>query len=111
MPLEQAICEAAAHLRRRGTKEFHGYQLAKELREIKDQKLLTAYGTLYRALSRLEEMGCLESRWEDLDIAARASRPGRRLYTLTAAGEAQALKVREQTKLGRGRPRRRLASA
>ena len=33
-------------------------------------------------------MGMLESRWEDPEIPARENRPGRRLYTLTAAGEA-----------------------
>jgi hypothetical protein len=32
-------------------------------------------------------MGMLESRWEDPEIPARENRPGRRLYTLTAAGE------------------------
>jgi DNA-binding PadR family transcriptional regulator len=52
--------------------------------------LLIAHGTLYRALSRLEEMGLLKSRWEDPSIPARENRPGRRLYTLTALGEAVA---------------------
>ncbi len=111
MPLELAICQAAAHLRRRGTTQFHGYQLAKELREIKDHRLLTAYGTLYRALSRLEEMGCVESRWEDPHIPARENRPGRRLYTLTAAGEAHAITAREQAKVRRARAARRFKPA
>jgi PadR family transcriptional regulator len=60
--------------------------------------LLTAYGTLYRALARLEEMGLLASRREDPAIAARESRPGRRLYTLTAAGEAAAVKAKQESK-------------
>lgn len=88
IPLELAICVCAVQLRRRGSKEFHGYQLAKQLGDVADQKLLTAYGTLYRALGRLEEMALLRSRREDPEIAARESRPGRRLYTLTPAGEA-----------------------
>ena len=87
VPLELAICEVAAKLRRRGESEFHGYEIAKRLGETADTKLLTAYGTLYRALGRLEKMGLLESRWEDPDVPSRESRPARRLYTLTGAGE------------------------
>lgn len=66
---------------------FHGYQMAKLLQEGADVRLLIAHGTLYRALARLEGMGLLKSRWEDPRIAARENRPGRRLYSLTAAGE------------------------
>ena len=87
VPLELAICLCAVQLRRRGRTEFHGYEIAKRLGDVADQKLLTAYGTLYRALGRLEEMGLLRSRREDPHIAARENRPGRRLYTLTAAAE------------------------
>ena len=88
MPLETAICAAAAALRRRGINEFHGYELAKQLADVSDRRLLTAYGTLYRALGRLEAMGLLESRREDPAIAAKENRPGRRLYTLTALAES-----------------------
>ena len=87
VPLEIAICDAAARLRRRGINEFHGYEIAKRIGEDVDSKLLTAYGTLYRALGRLESMGLLESRWEDPQIAANENRPGRRLYSLTGAAE------------------------
>ena len=80
LPLEISICASAWALSRRNTTEFHGYELAKHLREDSDARLLTAYGTLYRALTRLEEMGLLESRWEDPEIPARENRPGRRLY-------------------------------
>ena len=87
LPLEAAICRCAATLHRRGIAEFHGYQLAKRLGKEDERRWLTAYGTLYRALGRLEAMGLLESRWEHPEIAARENRPGRRLYRLTAAGE------------------------
>jgi PadR family transcriptional regulator, regulatory protein PadR len=110
VPLEADICAAAAALRRDGIDEFHGYELAKQLAETKDSKLLTAYGTLYRALARLEAMGLLESRREDPEIAARENRPGRRLYTLTALAEPV---VRELPR-ARGRAwrrRRRVAPA
>ena len=90
IPLEQAICTVAARLRGRGIDEFHGYELAKQLADDSARRLLTAYGTLYRALGRLEAMGMLQSRQEDPQIAARENRPGRRLYTLTAAGERAA---------------------
>ena len=94
VPLERDICLAAFDLKRRGTDEFHGYQLAKSLRDGAGHRLLTAYGTLYRALGRLETMGLLASRWEDPAIPARENRPGRRLYTLTAAGSTAAADAR-----------------
>jgi PadR family transcriptional regulator PadR len=88
VPLEVAICAAASELRQRGTTEFHGYLIARALKRAGDTRLLTAYGTLYRALGRLERMGLLESRWEDVREAAQANRPGRRFYTLSPAGES-----------------------
>jgi DNA-binding PadR family transcriptional regulator len=106
VPLEIAICTCAADLLIRGTPEFHGYEIAKRLSDVGDQKLLTAYGTLYRALGRLESMGLLESRWEDPEVPARENRPGRRLYTLTPAGEA-ALEDSRKSSTERPRPRRR----
>jgi PadR family transcriptional regulator PadR len=95
VPLETAICVCAADLHRRGTIEFHGYEMAKRLGDENRRRLLTAYGTLYRALGRLEAMGLLQSRWEDPQIPARENRPGRRLYVLTAAGETAAHEARK----------------
>lgn len=88
VPLELQICAAALELRAQGTEEFHGFLLAKQIKHASDSRLLTAYGTLYRALSRLESMGLVRSRPEDPHIAARENRPMRRLYTLTPNGEA-----------------------
>jgi PadR family transcriptional regulator, regulatory protein PadR len=88
VPLELAICVCALGLRHDGIKAFHGYEVAKRLSDVANHKLLTAYGTLYRALGRLEAMGFLQSRWEDPDISVRENRPRRRLYAITAAGEA-----------------------
>ncbi len=104
VPLERSICEAAFALRGSGVDEFHGYLIAKELADAADARLLTAYGTLYRALGRLEKMGILESRWEDPEIPARENRPGRRLYRMTAAGEAVVIEARKAQASG---PRRR----
>ena len=88
VPLELAICAAALALRERGVEQFHGYLIAKQLKDASDAKLLTAYGTLYRALGRLEQMGLMTSAWEDPQIPADANRPRRRLYTITQDGHA-----------------------
>jgi len=112
LPLELAICVNAVRLKHRGVDEFHGYEIAKTVGEDSDHRLLTAYGTLYRALARLEHMGLLRSHWEDPHIAARENRPGRRLYTITALGETAAEDARK-TVANRSskRARRRLAPA
>ncbi len=85
--LEIEILEAALELRRRGTAEAHGFLLAKEIREEHHARRLTAYGTLYKALDRLERAGYLASRWEDPMVAAAEGRPRRRFYRVTLAGE------------------------
>ena len=67
-----------------GQTTFHGFGLAQTMRDQRGSGSLTAHGTLYKALSRLEEFGLLTSRWED--AAAAAGRPRRRLYELTRQG-------------------------
>jgi DNA-binding transcriptional ArsR family regulator len=96
IPLEASILEAAVALRSRGTPLFHGYALAKVIRTEADRRLLTAHGTLYRALQRLERGGLLESFWEDAVPAEREGRPRRRLYRITALGERALGRVRAQ---------------
>jgi PadR family transcriptional regulator, regulatory protein PadR len=46
-------------------------------------------GTIYPILARLETWGWVDSRKEAID-PAKEKRPPRRLYTLTASGEAEA---------------------
>ena len=94
-----------------GIGQFHGYELARRLADIADRRLLTAYGTLYRTLGRLEKMGLLTSQWEDPAIPARENRPGRRLYTITSAGEAAVRDARAALADTRPAQRRRLAPA
>jgi|SRR5687768_3122209 len=91
LPLEVAICMAARDMTRRRRKEFHGYEIAKHLSGAGDSRLLVAYGTLYRALGRLEAMGFLESIWEDPEISVSENRPRRRMYSLTALGATAVL--------------------
>ena len=87
VPLELAICEIARTRGDDGQREFYGYEMAKRLAAASDTRRPTAFGTLYRALARLERAGLVTSRWEAPDRAARESRPARRLYRLTALGE------------------------
>ena len=87
LSLELQILEAALDLRRRGDDEFHGFAIAREIQEHEGARRLTAHGTLYKALARLEKAGLLASRWEDPDSAIEESRPRRRLYEVTGAGE------------------------
>jgi DNA-binding PadR family transcriptional regulator len=88
VPLEVSILETALELRQRGLTEAHGFLLAKELRGATHARRLTAYGTLYKALDRLERAGYLSSRWEDPQVAADDGRPRRRFYRVTLTGEA-----------------------
>ena len=87
IPIELSILEAALGLRARGTEAAHGFLLAKVVQDLTGARLLTAHGTLYRALHRLEQAGFLESYWEDPRIALAEGRPTRRFYRVTAAGE------------------------
>jgi DNA-binding PadR family transcriptional regulator len=98
-------------LRRGGAAEFHGYDIAKHLGDETNRRSLTAYGTLYRALGRLEAMGLLESRWEDPHVPARENRPGRRMYALTSAGQTAAAEARRAAKETQKRPLRRPVTA
>lgn len=86
LPLEVSILDVGLKLLQSGNREFHGFQIAKEIKEEENARHLTAYGTLYKALGRMEDGGLLTSHWEDPEIAARENRPRRRLYQVTAAG-------------------------
>ena len=81
LPLEASILTAGLELG-----EFHGYLLARAIQEREAARRLTAHGTLYKALSRMEASGLLVSRWEDADGAVAGGRPRRRLYEVTGAG-------------------------
>ena len=87
LPIEIAILTAAVDAAAAGEPEFHGFQVATALRDAADARRLTAHGTLYKALARMETRGLLSSRWEDPDIAVAAGRPRRRLYQVTGEGE------------------------
>ena len=90
LPIEVSILESALDLRSGGQDEFHGFLIAKQMRDREEARRLTAHGTLYRALGRLEEAGLLESWSEDPAEAQRERRPMRRLYRVTAEGQRMA---------------------
>ena len=94
LPLEKEILRTALSMRG----SFHGFGLAHAMREQRGSRALTAHGTLYKALGRLEKRGLLTSAWED---AAAEGRPRRRLYELT--GEGAGVARADQTAVRRPR--------
>ena len=96
IPLELAILETGLELVREGTLAFHGFLLAKALKTSGDHRTLTAHGTLYRALHRLERAGLIEASWEDSAAAEVERRPRRRLYRVTALAEPAVRRARMQ---------------
>jgi PadR family transcriptional regulator len=87
LDIEEAILDAGIALKAQGSAHFHGFSVAKLIQKTHDSQRLTAHGTLYKALGRLERAGLLASEWEDADLAADAGRPRRRLYSVTDLGE------------------------
>jgi poly-beta-hydroxybutyrate-responsive repressor len=75
----------------------HGYELLKGLAYLGFRSGGADQGAVYRALRRLEEDGCVVSRWE-----TGASGPARRIYEITALGRevlhrwSLALRVRKE---------------
>jgi DNA-binding PadR family transcriptional regulator len=83
IPFEKEILRAAEELILQGIKTFHGFQIAKLLKDRRSVQALIKSGVLYRALDRLEKMGLLASQWEDPTLAAYNNHPRRRLYART----------------------------
>ena len=111
LPIEQAILAAGLDFRRIGTIEFHGFAVAKRMQDIGEAYQLTAHGTLYKALGRMEIAGLLESHWEKADLALEEGRPRRRLYRVTGAGERALAAHRAETGRAVAGPRKGLASS
>jgi hypothetical protein len=100
VPLEISILEAGMELSLRGQPYFHGFLIASEIKEREDARLLTAHGTLYKALDRLAKAGLLASEWEDPVVAAGQNRPRRRFYRVTLAGETALTNARSPAPQG-----------
>jgi PadR family transcriptional regulator, regulatory protein PadR len=87
LPIELAILVGGIEFAAAGEPGFYGFAMARQIRHGSAAKQLTAYGTLYKALARLERAGMLTSSWEDPGIAESEGRPRRRLYRVTPSGE------------------------
>jgi transcriptional regulator len=62
----------------------HGYGLARRIEQTSGDSLAVNYGTIYPALLKLEQEGCIASSWGLSDNNRRA-----KFYTLTRAGRKQ----------------------
>jgi PadR family transcriptional regulator, regulatory protein PadR len=98
LPLELSILTAGVEAMQAGEPEFHGFAVAKAIQEREAARRLTAHGTLYKALGRLERAELLESRWEEPELAEAEGRPRRRLYRVTGAGAVAVTRARAEAK-------------
>lgn len=63
---------------------LHGYGIARRIEQTSGEELTLNYGTLYPALLKLEQEGCIASEWGVSDNNRKA-----KFYTLTRAGRKQ----------------------
>ena len=63
---------------------LHGYGIARRIEQTSGHLLSVNYGTLYPALLKLEQEGCIASEWGTSDNNRKA-----RYYKLTRAGRRQ----------------------
>jgi len=77
------------------TRELYGLEIG--------QAAGLASGTVHPILARLETLGWVESRWEEIDPRA-ASRPARRYYRLTPTGAQAARPALARARQGTRRP-------
>jgi PadR family transcriptional regulator, regulatory protein PadR len=75
--------------------EAHGFEVLRRLKEESGGALNLKEGSLYPALYRLEEMGCIAGNWEK-ESEERARGPRRRIYALTPKGEKELADRREE---------------
>jgi PadR family transcriptional regulator, regulatory protein PadR len=64
-----------------GLGPLHGYGIARRIEETSNQRLVLNYGTLYPALLKLEQEGCIKPEWRQSENNRRA-----KYYSLTAVG-------------------------
>jgi transcriptional regulator len=63
---------------------IHGYGIAQRIQQISRDVLQVQQGSLYPALHRLENRGCLDAEWKESETGREA-----KFYRLTAKGRAQ----------------------
>jgi PadR family transcriptional regulator PadR len=109
--LDEGVLHRAIELAAAGEPGFYGFAMARQLRDASAARQLTAHGTLYKALARLEQAGLLTSSWEDPGLAEAGRRPRRRLYRVTPSGEQAVLRSAGQRASTASRPGLGLAPA
>ncbi|MBO1003001.1 PadR family transcriptional regulator [Pseudogracilibacillus auburnensis] len=62
--------------------DMYGYQIVKEMEKRSENTLKIKEGTLYPALHKLEEQGCISSYWVE-----QAKGPARKYYQITTDGQ------------------------
>jgi len=75
---------------------LHGYGIARRIEQISGDRLSINYGTIYPALLKLEQEGCISSEWGVSDNNRKA-----KYYKITRSGRKQLLESKqgwEQTK-------------
>jgi PadR family transcriptional regulator, regulatory protein PadR len=70
---------------------LHGYGIARRIEQTSGGRLSVNYGTLYPALLKLEQEGCISAKWRASDNNRRA-----KYYSLTRAGRKQIEKEARQ---------------
>lgn len=63
---------------------LHGYGIARRIEQVSGQRLVLNYGTIYPALLKLEQEGCIASEWGVSEHNRKA-----KYYQLTRAGQRQ----------------------
>jgi PadR family transcriptional regulator, regulatory protein PadR len=63
---------------------LHGYGIARRIEQTSGDRLVLNYGSIYPALVRLEQEGCIRSEWGVSDNNRKA-----KYYQLTALGRKQ----------------------
>jgi transcriptional regulator len=63
---------------------LHGYGIARRIEQTSGERLSIQYGTIYPALLKLEQEGCIASAWGASDNNRKA-----KYYRLTRAGRRQ----------------------
>jgi PadR family transcriptional regulator len=69
---------------------LHGYGIARRIEQISGDRLVLNYGSVYPALVKLEQEGCIASEWGVSDNNRKA-----KYYRLTSAGRKQ---LRKETR-------------
>jgi PadR family transcriptional regulator PadR len=73
---------------------LHGYGIARRIEQVSGDRLVLNYGTIYPALLKLEQEGCIASEWGVSENNRKA-----KYYRLTRAGQKQLQKESQEWEL------------